>query len=119
MRPIDRLKEVARPTIKRLLRPLSRPGIVDADRYVFTDDVSGQPQSEVLKRDGCKPDSKVLEVGCGNLPAGIQPMQYLQRGNYVGVDPNKWLQQTAMKNRRVRQLVKEKQARFLSNDRAL
>jgi hypothetical protein len=46
-------------------------------------------------------------------------MQYLQRGNYVGVDPNKWLQQTAMKNRRVRQLVKEKQARFLSNDRAL
>src|SRR5712691_9398681 len=116
MRPIDRLKDVARPTIKRLLKPLLRPGIEDADRYVFTDDVSGQLQLELLKRQGCKPDSKVLEVGCGNLHAGIQLIQYLEVGNYVGVDPNKWLRETAMKQRRVRQLVKDKQARFLSVD---
>ena len=58
----------------------------------------------------------MLEIGCGNLHAGILLIQYLEKGSYVGVDPNKWLRQTAMKNRRVRQLVKEKQARFLGVD---
>ncbi len=116
MQPIDLLKRVARRTIKRLLKPLSRPGIEDADRYVFTDGVSGQLQLELLKRQGCSPVSKVLEIGCGNLHAGMHLIQYLEIGSYVGVDPNAWLRETAMKNRQVRQLVKAKQAKFLSVD---
>ena len=50
MQPTDLLKELARPTVKRLLKPVLRPGIEDADRYVATDDVSGQLQFELLKR---------------------------------------------------------------------
>jgi cyclopropane fatty-acyl-phospholipid synthase-like methyltransferase len=56
----------------------------------------------------------VLEIGCGCLHAGIPLIQYLEKGNYAGVDPNEWLRQKAMKKRYVRQLVKNKQARFLS-----
>jgi cyclopropane fatty-acyl-phospholipid synthase-like methyltransferase len=58
----------------------------------------------------------VLEIGCGRLHAGIPLMQYLDKGNYVGVDPNEWLRQTAIKSRQVRQVIEEKQARFLSVD---
>jgi SAM-dependent methyltransferase len=57
-----------------------------------------------------------LEIGCGRLHAGIPLMQYLDKGNYVGVDPNEWLRQTAIKNRHVRQVIEEKQPRFLSVD---
>jgi len=58
----------------------------------------------------------VLEIGCGRLHAGIPLMQYLEKGNYVGVDPNEWLRQTAMEDSHVRQVVDEKQPGFLSVD---
>jgi cyclopropane fatty-acyl-phospholipid synthase-like methyltransferase len=113
---IDRIKKLAPSAIKRVLRQLLPQGLDDAKHYVHTDEVSGQLQFELLKREGCRPDSKVLEIGCGCLHAGIPLIQYLEKGNYVGVDPNRWLQQMAMKNRHARQLVKDKQARFLSVD---
>jgi cyclopropane fatty-acyl-phospholipid synthase-like methyltransferase len=116
LQPIDLLKKLTPPKIKQLLKPLLPRGTKDADGYVYTDDVSGALQFELLKRQGCSPDSKVLEIGCGNLHAGKWLIEYLARGNYVGVDPNEWLRRTAMKDRHVRHLVKEKQARFLSVD---
>jgi cyclopropane fatty-acyl-phospholipid synthase-like methyltransferase len=88
----------------------------DADRYVATDEVSGQLQFELVKREGCKPDSKLLEIGCGNLHGAVPLIEYLDRCNYVGVDPNEWLRKAAMKDRRIRQLIKTKRARFLSVD---
>jgi cyclopropane fatty-acyl-phospholipid synthase-like methyltransferase len=88
----------------------------DAKQYVGTDQVSGQIQFELLKREGCVPASRVLELGCGCLNAGIPLIRYLEKGNYVGVDPNEWLREAAMEKHHVRQLVKEKQARFLSVD---
>jgi cyclopropane fatty-acyl-phospholipid synthase-like methyltransferase len=113
---MDLVKKLAPAPIRRLLKPFFRPRLEDADRYVRTDEVSGQLQFELLEREGCGPSSKVLEIGCGNLHAGILLIQYLEKGNYVGIDPNRWLRQSAMKNRHVRQRVKEKQARFLSVD---
>lgn len=119
MQPIDRLKDLTPPTIKRLLKPLlgkGQSGAEDPNQYVGTNEVSGELQLELLKREGCRPDSKALEVGCGNLHAGVALMRYLEKGNYVGIDPNEWLRQDAMKDHRIRQLVKEKKARFLSVD---
>jgi cyclopropane fatty-acyl-phospholipid synthase-like methyltransferase len=114
VRSMDLLKELTPLPIKRLAISLSRN--FRAVSYVGTDEVSGQLQFELLKRQGCRPNSRVLEMGCGCLHAGIPLIQYLEQGNYVGVDPNEWLRQTAMKSRGVRQLVKEKQPRFLSVD---
>jgi cyclopropane fatty-acyl-phospholipid synthase-like methyltransferase len=95
--------------INRRLRPLD-----EAKRYVGTNEVSGQIQLELLKEEGCIPASKILEIGCGNLNAGIPIIAYLDKGNYVGIDPNEWLRKVAMKQNSVHQLINDKQARFLS-----
>jgi len=87
-----------------------------AKRYVGTDETSGELQLELLKRNGCVPSSKVLEIGCGCLSAGFPITRFLDRGNYVGVEPNKWLINTALEQNTVRLLVQEKNARFLNVD---
>src|SRR6266513_1425561 len=115
MQLISLLKRLTPSPIKRLVKPYLPRGL-RARSYVGTDEVSGQLQLELLKRQGCLPKSKVLEIGCGRLHAGLPLMQYLDKGNYVGVDPNEWLRQTAIKNWYVRQIVEEKQPRFLSVD---
>lgn len=96
--------------IKRVLK------FFDADLYVATDKVSGQLQFELLKREGCLPTSKVLEIGCGNLHAAVPIIQYLQKGNYAGLDPNVWLRKSAMRDLQIRRLIEEKVPRFLSVD---
>src|SRR5271165_3310432 len=103
MQLTDRLKQLVPLTIKELVRP-HLPRVLRAKSYVGTTKVSGQLQFELLKREGCRPNSKVLDIGCGCLHAGIPLIQYLEKGNYVGVDPNEWLRLTAMKSRRVCQL---------------
>ena len=101
--------------VAQLVGPVVRHPMF-ARRYVDTDEVSGQLQFEILTRQGCVPSSRVLEVGCGCLHAGIPLMRYLDQGNYVGIDPNEWLVQTAMKKDDVEQLVNDKRARFLHVD---
>jgi cyclopropane fatty-acyl-phospholipid synthase-like methyltransferase len=102
--------------VRLLLKVLHWRRLVDAKRYVGTDDVSGQLQLELLKRQGCVPASRVLEIGCGCLHLGIPLMQYLDKGHFAGIDPNEWLRVKVMKNRRLRRIVEEREARFLSGD---
>jgi cyclopropane fatty-acyl-phospholipid synthase-like methyltransferase len=88
----------------------------EAERYVNTDEVSGQLQLELLKREGCSPTSHVLEFGCGHLHLGAPLIEFLDKKHYVGVDPNEWLRKHAMEKEKVRKLVEEKQATFLTRD---
>jgi len=88
--------------------------MTEAKRFTSTDEECGQIQFELLKRGGCKPSSKVLEIGCGWLNAGTRLIEYLDKGNYVGIDPNEWLRNIVMRQDDVRRLVDEKQAKFLS-----
>ncbi|MBZ5567111.1 MAG: class I SAM-dependent methyltransferase [Acidobacteriia bacterium] len=115
----DRIRKLIPRAVKRAVKPLL-PQILalpkDPNQYVGTDEVSGQLQLELLKREGCRPDSKALEIGCGNLHAGVMLIEHLMKGHYAGVDPNTWLRRQTLKDRRVRELVREKQARFLSVD---
>jgi SAM-dependent methyltransferase len=118
----DRLRMLIPKPVKRVVKPLLPKewvvprGMEDPKCFVGTDEVSGQLQLELLKREGCSPDSKVLEIGCGNLHAGLLVIEYLRKGHYAGVDPNEWLRQKTLKNSQARELVQEKQARFLSRD---
>jgi cyclopropane fatty-acyl-phospholipid synthase-like methyltransferase len=82
--------------------------------YVGTDETSGQIQLELLKKEGCQPISKVLEIGCGALHLGIPLINYLEKGNYVGVDPNEWLREKTIKNQKLTDLINQKQVTFLS-----
>ncbi|MEU8309253.1 class I SAM-dependent methyltransferase [Actinomadura sp. NPDC048955] len=46
----------------------------------------GQMQFDYLLRHGLKPDDRLLEIGCGNLRAGWRFIDYLDAGNYYGID---------------------------------
>jgi SAM-dependent methyltransferase len=46
----------------------------------------GQMQFSYLVRHGLVPTSRMLEIGCGNLRAGRFFIDYLDPGNYYGID---------------------------------
>lgn len=83
----------------------------EAKAYVGTNEASGHFQFDLLKLEGCRPDSRVLEIGCGCLHCGIHLIRYLKAGNYVGIEPNEWLRETLGPD--AQNLMVEKRARFL------
>lgn len=87
----------------------------DAQNYTSTDPVSGRRQADLLFSAGCRPDSHVLEIGCGCLSAGMHLIERLEPGHYVGIDPNEWLREAALRRSEIRTLVGAKQPVFLSN----
>lgn len=46
----------------------------------------GELQRRYLVDNGLRPHHRLLDVGCGNLRAGLLIIDYLDRANYVGVD---------------------------------
>jgi SAM-dependent methyltransferase len=46
----------------------------------------GQMQFDFLVEHGLKQDDRLLEIGCGNLRAGRLFIDYLDTGNYYGID---------------------------------
>ncbi len=46
----------------------------------------GQMQFDYLVRHGLKPTDRMLEIGCGDLRAGRLFIDYLDAGNYYGID---------------------------------
>lgn len=87
----------------------------DAQRFVATDEVSGKLQADILFQAGLKPESHVLEIGCGCLSAGAFLIRFLEPGHYVGIDPNAWLRETAFALPQNRNLRAEKKPEFLGN----
>jgi SAM-dependent methyltransferase len=51
-------------------------------------DELGKLQLDFLVAHGLEPSSRLLDVGCGPLRAGIRFVDYLEPGNYYGVDVN-------------------------------
>jgi len=43
-------------------------------------------QLEFLKHEGLKPNHKLIDIACGSLRAGRMFMEYLDAGNYFGLD---------------------------------
>jgi SAM-dependent methyltransferase len=54
-------------------------------------DELGELQFRYLVDAGLKPDHKLLDVGCGSLRGGIRFVEYLEPGNYYGLDVNESL----------------------------
>ena len=51
-------------------------------------DEIGRLQKEFLISSGLRPDHTLLDVGCGCLRGGIHYIEYLEEGNYYGLDIN-------------------------------
>ncbi len=51
-------------------------------------DELGNIQLEFLIKSGLKPCHKLLDIGCGSLRGGVRYIEYLQEGNYYGLDIN-------------------------------
>jgi SAM-dependent methyltransferase len=93
-------------------RTPKKPVNNDASEYVGTNPEEGIAELAVLITHGCRPEHQVLEIGCGALNAGYPVIQYLNAGNYRGVDPNRWLIEDSLKNPRVQEAVAAKGAGF-------
>jgi SAM-dependent methyltransferase len=61
-------------------------------------DQIGKIVFELLKKQGLKRTHKVLDIGCGSLRIGQHLINYLNKGNYYGIEPNKWLVDEALKH---------------------
>jgi len=55
----------------------------------------GQLQFEFMKAQGLLPEHKLVDVGCGAMRGGIHFVNYLNKGNYFGLDINKSLIEAA------------------------
>ena len=105
MDTVKRVLSPLRPVFYFLLRTFKIRRVIDAKTYVGTVEKSGLLQLELLKREGCLPSSRVLEFGCGYLHLGRCLIAYLDEAGYVGVDPNDWLRNLAIKKDKLEALI--------------
>ena len=53
--------------------------------------IMGARQFTLLFNLGARETAKILDFGCGSLRLGRLLINWLNKGNYYGLDPNKWL----------------------------
>lgn len=61
---------------------------------------------------GLRQHHRVLDIGCGSLRVGRLLIPYLNEGNYIGVEPNKWLIEDGIANELGLDLVRIKKPVF-------
>jgi cyclopropane fatty-acyl-phospholipid synthase-like methyltransferase len=57
---------------------------------------------------GLRPEHKLLDFGCGSLRLGMYAMQYLDFGNYYGIEPHKELIDFSVSKNHLRQIESAK-----------
>ena len=60
-------------------------------------DLVGAMQFNLLTAFGLRDYHTLLDIGCGSLRSGKILIPYLRKGNYFGVEPNKWLIEDGIK----------------------
>jgi SAM-dependent methyltransferase len=71
----------------------------------------------LLTTAGLRQHHKLIDVGCGSLRAGRLFIPYLNPGNYIGVDPNRWLVDDAIQHEVGEDLLRLKQPVFIFESR--
>jgi len=54
-------------------------------------DELGQLQLDFMMQNGLQPSHNLLDVGCGSMRGGVRFVEYLDVGNYCGIDINESL----------------------------
>lgn len=65
---------------------------------------------------GLRQGHEVVDVGCGSLRIGRLLIPYLNVGNYVGIEPHRWLVEEGIKREVGADLVRIKKPRFYFSD---
>ena len=65
---------------------------------------------------GLRQQHKVLDIGCGSLRVGRLLIPYLNKGNYLGVEPNGWLIKDGIRHELGNDLVRIKKPVFIVAD---
>jgi len=65
---------------------------------------------------GLRQHHSLLDVGCGSLRVGRLLIPYLNKGNYFGIEPNKWLVEEGIKRELGESLLQIKKPTFLFSD---
>jgi cyclopropane fatty-acyl-phospholipid synthase-like methyltransferase len=65
---------------------------------------------------GLRQHHSLLDVGCGSLRIGRLLISYLNRGKYLGIEPNEWLVEEGINREIGKSLVEIKRPRFFFSD---
>lgn len=65
---------------------------------------------------GLRQHHRVLDIGCGSLRLGRLLIPYLNKGNYVGLEPNEWLVRDGIRNEIGEDLVSIKKPILIYSD---
>lgn len=76
-------------------------------------DVAAAATFNLLTTLGLRERHRLLDIGCGSLRIGRLLITYLDKGNYVGFDPNRWLVKEGIKNETGADLIRIKGPRFI------
>jgi SAM-dependent methyltransferase len=76
----------------------------------------GRLQLQFLQQNGLLPDHRLLDIGCGALRCGIPIIEYLDTGNYYGLDLNASLVEAGKRELEQKELI-SKQPYLLVNDK--
>lgn len=73
-------------------------------------------QINFLNQNGLKPEHTLLDIGCGTLRGGIPIIDYLECGNYTGIDVRKEVIKEAIKELEEERLTNKKPTIISFND---
>jgi SAM-dependent methyltransferase len=76
----------------------------------------GRLGMDVLLREGLRPSSRVLDVGCGALRLGYWLMRFLDRGCYFGIEPDETILASGLKDVVEPDVLKRADPHFSHND---
>ena len=79
-------------------------------------DVACGRQFTLLFNLGLRETSKILDFGCGSLRAGRLLINFLNKNNYYGIEPNKMLVKNAIKYETGIEIIKKKNPSFSWNN---
>jgi hypothetical protein len=65
---------------------------------------------------GLRQGHTIVDVGCGSLRIGRLVIPYLNAGNYVGIEPHRWLVEEGIKREVGADLIRIKKPRFYFSD---
>jgi SAM-dependent methyltransferase len=76
----------------------------------------GRLGMDVLLREGLRPSSRVLDVGCGALRLGYWLMRFLDRGCYFGIEPDETILASGLKDVVEPDVLERADPHFAHND---